>query len=303
MPLDPQVGRYLERQAAAAGPLPGSVQERRDQRIAQAQMQVEDRTIQGPGGSLPLRIYWPPGPRPLPVLVYYHGGGWVIGNLDTHDFQCRLMASWAGCMVVHVNYRHAPEHVFPAAIDDAYAGACWVEENAAALGADAGRIAVGGDSAGGNLAAAVALMARERGAPRLALQYLAYPVMDASMGLPSYNENANGYGLTAEGMAWFWDQYVPDLADRSNPLASPLQAPDLSGLAPALVMTAEFDPLRDEGEAYARRLKEAGVPVELKRYEGLVHGFLAQTGEIDGARVAMADLVRALRGAFGTSTD
>ncbi len=296
MSLDPQVARFLEKQAAASPPTTPT--ERRAQRQAQSIMRVDDRAIGGPHGPIPLRIYVPPGPQPLPVLVFYHGGGWVTGDLDSSDFQCRLLARWADCLIVHVNYRHAPEHPFPAALDDAYAGASWVEEHASTIGADANNIAVGGDSAGGNLAASVALLARERGSPRLVFQYLAYPVVDATMSLPSYRENATGYGLTRETMAWYWDQYVPDLAERTNHLASPLQASALGDLPAALVMTAEFDPLRDEGEAYAQRLEQSGVSVELKRYGGLVHGFLGQTAEVDAAKLAMADLAQALRSAF-----
>ena len=300
MPLDQQVVRYLEKQAAG-GP-PGNAAERREQRRTQSVMEVRDHTVQGDGGPIQLRAYTPPGPRPSPVLVYYHGGGWVTGGLEESDSQCRLMASWAGCVVAHVDYRHAPESVFPAALDDAYAGVVWVAENASLIGADATRIAVGGDSAGGNLAASVALLARDRGAPHLVFQYLGYPVTDGSMSLPSYAENAAGFGLTADSMAWYWDQYVPDPANRSNPLASPLAAEDLTGLPPALVMTAEFDPLRDEGDAYAARLQDAGVPVELKRYDGMVHGFLGQTGDVDAARQAMTDLAASLRQAFASVT-
>ncbi len=298
MPLDQQVARYLEMQAAG-GP-PGTLTERREQRRTQSVMQVSDHTIQGAGGPIPVRAYVPPGPRPLPVLVYYHGGGWVTGGLEESDSQCRLLALWAGCVVAHVNYRHAPENVFPAALDDAYAGAVWVAENASVVGADATRIAVGGDSAGGNLAASVALLARDRGTPPLVFQYLGYPVVDGSMSLPSYSENAAGFGLTADNMAWYWDQYVPDPANRNNPLAAPLAADDLTGLPPALIMTAEFDPLRDEGEAYAARLQQAGVSVELKRYDGMVHGFLGQTGAVDAARQAMTDLAASLKNAFAS---
>ncbi len=298
MPLDPQVQQYLARQALEAGPPPTSAAERRELRRAQSVVQVQDLQISGPGGNVALRIYKPSSAAILPVLVFFHGGGWVTGDLETHDFQCRLVSRWANCAVVHVNYRHAPEHPFPAAIDDAYAGASWVADNAASLGLDATRIAVGGDSAGGNLAAAVTLLAAERGAPTFIFQYLAYPVTDAAMDTPSVRENATGFGLTAEAMRWFWDQYVPDKSQRFHPVASPLRAENLRGLPAAFVLTAEFDPLRDEGEAYAARLREAGVPVQLKRYDGLIHGFLGQTAEIDAARLAMADLTNALREAF-----
>ncbi len=295
MPLNPEVVRYLEAQAAA-GPAPVEPSEMRSQRAEQMAVRVDDRRIVSQGGEIPVRIYTPPAAAaPRPVLVYFHGGGWVTGDLEVSDFQCRPLSRWAGCLIVHVNYRHAPEHVFPAALDDAYEGALWVEENAAGLGADPARIAVGGDSADGNLAAAVTLLPRERGAPHFVFQYLGCPILDGSMRLTSYTKNAAGFGLTAQTMAWYWDQYVPNKADRANPLASPLDTPDLSGLPPALVMTAEFDPLLDEGEAYAARLQQAGVAVELKRYDGLIHGFLGQTAEYDAAKLAMADLAASLR--------
>lgn len=295
MPLDPEVRRYLEAQPVSPT---ASVAERRELRRRQGITAIEDREIPGPHGPIPVRIYTPPGPRPLPILVYYHGGGWVTGDLETHDFQCRLMCRWAGCLLVHVNYRHAPEHPFPAAVDDAYAGACWVADNAAALGGDPSCIAIGGDSAGGNLTAVVTLLARDRGGPRFCFQYLGYPVTDAALDTPSAKENATGYGLSHETMLWYWDQYVHDPAMRFDPLVSPLRAKDLSGLPPALVLTAEFDPLRDEGEAYARRLIDAGVPTVLKRYDGMVHGFLGQTPEVAAARGALGDLTDALKAAF-----
>lgn len=305
MPLDPQARRYLDAQAALGAPPAGSVPPEQMRRGVRARtvMTVEDRGIPGPAGSIPLRLYTPPGPGPFPVVVFFHGGGWVTGDLDTADFRCRMLARWAECLVVSVNYRHAPEHPFPAAVDDAYAATCWATENAASLRADPARIAVGGDSAGANLAAAVALLARDRGMPPLIYQYLVYPVADADFDRGSYVENALGNGLTRSTMAWYWDQYVPNPADRNNPLAAPLRATDLRGLPPALVITAEFDPLRDEGEAYAARLREAGVQVQLSRYDGMIHGFIAQTAEFDAARRAVEESVAALQAAFAPAAE
>jgi len=229
------------------------------------------------------------------VHVHFHGGGWVIGDLDTHDRDCREICVGADCIVVAVDYRLAPEHIFPAAPEDCYASLCWATANLDSLGASPGPVSVGGDSAGGNLAAAVALMARDRNGPAIAMQLLIYPVTDATMESVSYRDNADGYLLSRTMMSWFWDHYCPDLALRADPLASPITAEDLSGLPPALVMTAEFDPLRDEGEAYAERLIAAGVEVEVRRFDGLVHGFFSQAGMIEAAREGVDLAVKALR--------
>jgi acetyl esterase/lipase len=259
---------------------------------------VTNRTIPGPAGDLPVRIYTPVGAPPFPALVYLHGGGWVIGNLETHDAVCRTLTNAAGCMVVSVDYRLAPEHKFPAAAEDAYAATSWVAGHAASIGADPARIAVGGDSAGGNLSAAVALMARDRGTPKLRYQLLVYPVTDAACDTASYRQNANGYFLTHDMMRWFWAHYLRSPADGHNAYASPLRAAELRGLPPALIMTAEFDPLRDEGEAYAARLREADVPVTLSRYDGMIHGFFGMAGVVDRAKDAVYEAATALRGAF-----
>jgi acetyl esterase len=259
---------------------------------------VVNRTIAEPGGEIPVRIYRPDGRPPFPVLVFFHGGGWVIGNLDTHDGTCRSLANAAGCMVVSVDYRLAPEHKFPAAADDAYAATRWIARNAGTIGGDAARIAVGGDSAGGNLAAVVALMARDHAEPGLCFQLLIYPVTDARMDTTSYRDNADGYLLTHAMMQWFWSHYLRSEADREHPYASPLRAQDLQGLPPALVITAEFDPLRDEGEAYAARLRAAGAPVQLTRYDGMIHGFFGMASLIDRANTALHEAAAALRVAF-----
>ena len=259
---------------------------------------VEDSMIDGPAGPIPVRIYRPSAAS-APVHVHFHGGGWVIGDLDTHDRDCREICVGADCIVVAVDYRLAPEHIFPAAPEDCYAAFCWATANVDSLGALPGPVSVGGDSAGGNLAAAVALMARDRNGPAIAMQLLIYPVTDATMESTSYRDNADGYLLSRTMMSWFWDHYCPDLAMRADPLASPITAEDLSGLPPALVMTAEFDPLRDEGEAYAERLKAAGVEVEVRRFDGLVHGFFSQAGMIEAAREGVDLAVKALRKAHG----
>ena len=300
MPLDPQARRLLDQMEAAGALLSPAlpVSEQRRLNLLRSARTVEDRQMDGPAGPLPIRIYTPPGPRPLPILVYFHGGGWVLGDLDGNDLRCRVLSDWAGCLVVSVDYRLAPEHRFPAAVEDAYAATCWVAENAGSIAGDRNRIAVGGDSAGGNLAAVVALAARDRGAPGLVYQYLVYPVADWPLETSSYRENAEGYLLSREMMAWFWDQYVPDETSRQDPLASPLRAADLSRLPPAMVITAEYDPLRDEGEAYAVRLQAAGVPVEAKRYHGMIHGFLNSAAALDQGKLAIMDSARALRAAF-----
>ncbi len=261
---------------------------------------VEDRRIPGPAGEIPVRIYRPASPGPLPALVGFHGGGWVIGDLDGYEGMCRHIANSVGCLLVSVDYRLAPEHPFPAAAEDAYAATCWVAEQATELGADPRRLAVAGDSAGGNLAAVCALMARDRGGPDLVFQLLIYPVTDCSFDTPSYRENAEGYFLKAVTMRWYWRQYLGDSADGSDPYASPLRAPDLSHLPPALIITAGYDPLRDEGEAYGRRLQAAGVDATVRRYETMFHGFFGFGLLLDAALPANEDAFAALRAAFGT---
>jgi acetyl esterase len=254
---------------------------------------VEDRIAQCSTGAIPVRIYTPEGSGPFAVLVYYHGGGWVVGSLDTSDAMCRLLTVSAQCVVVSVNYRHAPEDPFPAAAEDAHAAAVWAAENARSFNGDAGRLAVGGSSAGGNLAAVAALMARDRGGPPLVFQFLHVPITDYGFDTPSYVQNAEGCGLTRSTMRWFWNHYLKEAADGAHVYASPLRAPSLAGLPPALVITAEFDPLRDEGAAYAERLRAAGVPVDYQCYAGMVH--MRQGPEADEY------MGRALRTALGTS--
>jgi acetyl esterase len=309
MPLDPQAKAFLEQIAAMAAPplhaLP--IADARALVRAMAGMsdahdiplaKVDDRAIPGPGGSIPVRVYTPEGHGARPLLVYFHGGGWVLGDLDTHDSVCRELAHGAGCVVTSVDYRLAPEHKFPAAADDCYAAIVWAAANAAALGADATRIAIGGDSAGGNLTCVTALQARDRGGPALCFQLPIYPVTNHAFDTPSYRENATGYLLETDAMAWFWGHYLAADRDGEHPYASPLRAADFRGLPPAFVITAELDPLRDEGEAYAQRLREAGVPTELRRYDGMIHGFFGMSAIMDTAKSAVADASAALRRAF-----
>lgn len=309
MPLDPQVRAFLDQlaqfgdirlsslpvpQAREAMEAMGAMRGGEPQPIAD----VSDRTIPGPAGEIPVRIYRPARDGVRPVLVYFHGGGWVLGSLKTHDGVCRALANAADCVIVSVDYRLAPECPYPAAPDDCYAATAWVAANAASIGADGARLAIGGDSAGGNLTAVVALMARDRGGPAIRFQLLVYPVTDFSFETASYRDNAEGYLLTTGDMRWFWNHYLRDEAAGAHGFASPLRAESLKGLPPALVITAEFDPLRDEGEAYARRLQEAGVPTTLSRYDGMIHGFFSMGDMLDGGKVAVREAAAALRAAF-----
>ena len=252
---------------------------------------VSDTSIPGPGGDIAVRIYRPvTDAAALPVVVYAHGGGFVFCDLDSHDGLCRNLANRIGAVMVSVDYRLAPEHPWPAAADDLYAAVRWINDNADALGIDAGRIVVGGDSAGGNLAAVTALMARDRGGPGLAGQLLLYPVIAADFGTESYRAFGRGYYNPKPALQWYWDQYVPTVAERSHPYASPLGA-DLHGLPPAVVVIAGHDPLRDEGVAYADALETAGVSVTRLSYQGGVHGFLTMP-MLDLAQRARADISR-----------
>jgi len=262
---------------------------------------ITDRTVPGPAGAIPVKVFTPQGTGPFPLLVFIHGGGWVIGSIDSADGACRTLCMNSRAVVISVDYRLAPEHKYPAPVEDAYEAFTWVAANAASLGIDPARIAVGGDSAGGNLAAVTALMARDRKGPAICFQMLIYPVTHHSYGTPSIRENGNGYLLTEASMRWFWGHYLTRDLDGMDPYASPLLAPDLSGLPPALVQTAGYDPLRDEGEAYAQRMKEAGVQVECVRYDGLIHGYFGMQARVDAARKAHDDAGAALRAAFATA--
>jgi acetyl esterase len=259
---------------------------------------VEERTIPGPAHPIPARVYTPLGAKDgvLAGLVFFHGGGFVIGDLDTHDDLCRCLANGSGCRVVSIDYRLAPEHPFPAAVEDCIAATRYVAGHAAEFGIDAKRLAVGGDSAGGNLAAVVSQLAKSEG-PAIVFQLLIYPVtqLGAPVDTPSMRENAKGYFLEKEGMDWFTKLYCPETKHRSDPRLSPLLCADLSGLPPAYVITAGFDPLRDEGRAYADKLDGAGVPVTYVNYPGMVHGFFSMRGLIPKAREAVAAAAAAVR--------
>ncbi|MGH7139542.1 MAG: alpha/beta hydrolase [Pirellulales bacterium] len=305
MPLDPIARRLLEL-AASAGGRPTHLQtpdEARAAMLAQTASlgasepvaKIEDRAITCGDCSLPIRIYTPEGQGPFLGLVYFHGGGWVIGSIATHDGLCRSIANAAGCVVVSVDYRLAPEHPFPAATEDAYAATQWIVANAEAWKIDRFRIAVGGDSAGGNLAAVTALMARDRGGPQLALQILLYPIADSDLDTSSYRDFAEGHLLTRDAMAWFFKHYVPAGVVADQPYISPLRSRSLQGLPPALVITAECDPLCDEGNAYARRLESAGVPVKSSCYPGMIHGFIRRHKLLPAGRQALGEIAAALR--------
>lgn len=310
MELDPQARDFLDRLAAAHLP---PIQEQTVEQ-ARAQMNLSTRflgplprigkvkngRIPGPGGELRVRILTPEsaGPGPLPILLYFHGGGWVLGNLDSHEGVCRALANAVGVIVVAVDYRLAPEHRFPSAAEDAHAALVWAAAHAEEFGGDPARIALGGDSAGGNLTAVACLMARDRGGPRPAFQILIYPITDYNLHNASYLQFADGYFLGRGEMAWYWEQYVPKHDDRWHPYVSPCQAADKSGLPPALVITAGFDVLRDEGEDYARQLESAGVPVKLHRYESMIHGFVRRHPFFDQGKAAVEEIGRELRAAL-----
>lgn len=296
MPVDPQIQVLLQLRAALPPMHTLSVADARAQTAARAipglripeVASVVNRDMQGPGGPLPLRIYTPSGAGPFPLMVFFHGSGFVVCSLDTHDAMCRNLCSGTGSVVVSVDYRLAPENKFPAAPDDCLAATRWAVDNAGALNADTSRVIVAGDSAGGNLAAVTALRARDEGGPKIAAQLLIYPVTDYhTPGTPSYEENADGYGLGRAGMEWFWNHYLNDPSDAAHPHASPLRANNLAGLPPAYVVTAQYDPLRDEGELYGRALIAAGVRTRIKRWDGVNHGFFFFVGIVDKSGAAM----------------
>jgi acetyl esterase len=301
--LDPRLQAYVERARTAPPPSDVPLAALRAGYVAElpeiwgvpeAVDEVVDILIPGPGGDLPVRVYRPRTTELLPALVWFHGGGWVVGDLDTHDPLYRAIANRAPCVVIAADYRLAPEHPFPAALEDAWVATEWAAEEALGLGVDASRIAIGGDSAGGNLAAAVALRAR-RGALPVALQVLVYPVTDFDLESESYQRLGAGLNLTRAKMAWYWAQYLGS-DDGTHPDASPLRAPDLRDVAPALVLTAELDPLVAEGEAYAERLRADGVAVSATRFDGMIHGFLRMPALVDDADRAIGAIAAAVRG-------
>jgi acetyl esterase len=309
MPLDPQVQAILEQLAAMQQQpfhtlAPQQAREvyknsRNYVGTPEPVASVQDELIPVDNTYIKGRIYTPKGNGPFPILVYFHGGGWVLGDLDTIDAPCRSLTNQSGCIVISVDYRLAPEHKFPVAAEDAYCALTWAVEHAAAFNGDPNKLAVGGDSAGGNLAAAICLMAHQRKGPSIGFQLLIYPVTDlSSFDTHSYHENAEGYFLTRDAMIWFKDQYLAAEDDVKNPYASPYLAEDLSGLPAGLVITAEYDPLRDEGEAYAKRLQAAGVPVHHTQYEGMIHGFFSMATMLTQGKAAIAEAGGRLKSFF-----
>ncbi|MEJ8279749.1 alpha/beta hydrolase [Pseudonocardia spirodelae] len=304
MPLHPQVEALLTLMAEQGGPPPETMT------VAQNRAMIREMVgLSGPpepvasvrddrAGDVPVRIYTPEGTGPFPVLLFLHGGGWVIGDLDSHDPVCRVLANRAGAVVVAVDYRLAPEHRFPSAVDDAVTALQWVHAHAADLGADPDRIAVGGDSAGGNLSAVLAQHARDHGGPALRFQLLIYPAVDAADESPSMTRNAAGPLLTVAWMQWFMNHYLAGEEDLLDPRMSPARATDLSGLPPAMIVTAEFDPLCDQGAAYAAALNAAGVKAELRESPGMIHGFAQFGGAVDDSRAMLDEAGAALRAAL-----
>lgn len=307
MPLDPLVQALLDQMAANPVPLWQLTPE--EARAAMHEMidaiggkgapigKVANLTMPGPGGELELRIFTPvaAGSEALPGLIYFHGGGFVMGDLDTHDTVCRILANEAGVRVIAVHYRRPPEDKFPAAVDDAIAAVNWIEANASSLGVDANRLAVGGDSAGGALAAVVAQQAKLKGGPKLSYQMLLFPVTDSAADTASHREFAEGYFLERNAIVWFSDHYLPAEADRNDIRLSPLRAADVSGLPPAYVMLAGYDPLHDEGLAYAEKLRDAGVPVTVADYPDMIHDFVMMMGALPQARPALNAAATALK--------
>lgn len=299
MTLDPQSRALLDALTADIPPVesltPEHARRASQERRARAQVpdvplaSVEDRTTAGAAVDLPVRVYRPILDVALPVVVFFHGGGWVLCDLDSHDVLCRTLARQTGCVVVSVAYRLAPERRWPTAAEDAFAATCWVAEHARELSVDPGRVAVMGDSAGGNLAAVVALMARDRGGPALCYQSLIYPITDHDFTSESYRVSHDGYYVTRRAMEWYWAHYLEHPDDGRHPYASPLRAADLTGLPPAYVLTAEHDPLRSEGAAYAVRLAAAGVPTVHRDIAGVFHGFFSLGHLLDAGRMAVED--------------
>jgi acetyl esterase len=305
MPLDADVAAMLEQLQALDAPslsagTPAQARANYDRAPKPKGDHVErvwDFSIPGPGGPLAMRAYATSDAADLPVVAFFHGGGWVLSSVDGHDSLARRLAVRSGALIVSVDYRLAPEDPYPAPHDDCWAATRWLADHAAELGGDPTRLAVAGDSAGATIAAGIALRARDEGLP-LAFQLLIYPPLDRDCETPSMTANGTGYFLTADDMRWFWDLYVPE-EHRQDPYAVPMRADSVVGLAPALVQTAEYDPLRDEGEAWAVRLRDAGVDVSLTRYDGVIHGFVSRWEQIAAGEDAHAEAGAALRAALG----
>lgn len=311
MPIHPQCQAILDAMANADGPVVFDSRDPTEARRLYAAgtavfapptpdlRSIEDRTVCGADTEVPIRVYTPDvNSGELPVLVFLHGGGWVFGDLDTHDAMCRLLAHQAECLIVSVDYRLAPEHKFPAGLEDCLTALDWAAANAASIGGDPARLAIGGDSAGGNLAAAACQVVRDRGGPDIAFQLLVYPAVDFTADMTSPRSNGAGYGLSDAAIAWMRDCYLNDPFDATDPRASPAMAKDLSGLPPALIQTAEFDPLHDEGKAYADALRSAGNTAIHINYPGMIHGFMRMGAMVDDAAMALDDAAKALRGMF-----
>jgi acetyl esterase len=278
------------------------VYRRRAQLFKEAPLEIGDvwdTTIPSDAGALGIRVYRPVGGSPRPIFLYLHGGGWTLGDLDSHDAVCRRISKASDCLVVSLDYRLAPENPYPAAMDDTIAAVRWLADHGAELGGDPTRLAMGGDSAGGNLTAGAVIRLRDEGGPRVALQVLIYPATQASFEMLSYYENAEGYWLLTKDVIWFWTNYLGgSAAARQDPYACPGTASDLCGLPPAVVITGDFDPVRDDGDIYALKLRAAGVPVVARRFPGMIHGFVALPAEIPSGRSAIAMIARATRRAW-----
>lgn len=310
MPLDPQAEMLLKQMESAGAPPLNTLSPPDARRLTAAMFKVppgteepvhkvENRSIPGPAGQIPVRIYTPAGAGPFPLLVFIHGGGFVICDLESHDAACRSLTNQAKCVTVSIDYRLAPEHKFPAAVDDSYAAALWVSEHAKELNGDPNRMAIGGDSAGGNLSAVVSMLARDAGKPKICFQLLVYPATDAHRKTESHRKFTD-YFLTKEMIDYFIGHYLRGEADKNDPRMSIALAKNFKDLPPAHIITAEFDPLRDEGEAYAETLRSAGVASTVTRYPGMIHGFFTMANVLDRGKKAVAEAAAHLRKAFGT---
>ena len=278
------VKKLLEKQGKSTAPEPVT--------------KVENKTIPGPAGNIPVRVYTPGNDANLPVIVYFHGGGWVIATMDTYDGSCRALANAAKAIVVSVEYRKAPENKFPAAPEDAYAATQWVMKNAKTMNGDPNNVAVAGESAGGNLATVVSMMSRDRKAQMPVHQLLVYPVVDTNLARPSYIINAKAKPLSAPMMSWFWGHYLKNRKDMMNPYAAPFKAKSLAGLPPATIIGAEIDPLMSEGKAYADKLKKAGISVKYQLYKGVTHEFFGMGAVVDKAKAAVSVAASDLKKSF-----